>query len=357
MFSLQRYEAERFFFVRCPMRELLKQRGLPALQSREEMLEILQREVYGYLPEKPRTVSFEVTGRVCRNFCAGKATGNRLTAHCDLGGKVFSFPFTSVLPTDGKKHPFFIHMNFRPDVPDRYMPTEELVDAGFAVISCNYHDVVRDDADFTDGLAGCLFENGNRNATDPGKICLWAWAMHRMMDYAQTRPELEHTKGIACGHSRLGKTALFAAATDERFAMAYSNDSGCSGAALSRGKQGETVDFICNRFPYWFCENYQKYRQREKEMPFDQHFLLACIAPRCLLVGSATLDDWADPISEQLCCMAAAPAFETELCWTQPAQPDQCFLDEKLGYHLRTGTHYFSREDWHRLILFANSHL
>ena len=321
------------------------------------MLEVLQREVYGYLPAKPVSVSFTVTGRICRSFCAGKATGDKMLATCDLGSKVFSFPFVSVIPTDGKKHPFFIHINFRPDVPDRFMPTEELVDAGFAVLSFDYHDVVRDDGDFTDGLAGCLFENGQRNATDPGKIAMWAWAAQRMMDYVQTREELDPSRGIVCGHSRLGKTALLAAATDERFAMAYSNDSGSTGAALSRGKMGETVAEICNRFPYWFCENYQKYRERETDMPFDQHFLLASIAPRCALVGSATQDEWADPISEQLCCLAAAPAFETDFAWTEPAKPDQCFLNGKLGYHLRSGTHYFCRDDWHRLIEFANRHL
>jgi hypothetical protein len=232
------------------MLERLQQRQLPALRSREEMMDLLQREVYGYLPEKPLSVSFSVIEPISRNFCAGKARGERMVAKCDLGGKVFSFPFASVIPTDGKKHPFFIHINFRSDVPDRYMPTEELVDCGFAVISFNYHDVVRDNADFADGLAGCLFENGQRKATDPGKIALWAWAAQRMMDYAQTREELDHSRGIVCGHSRLGKTALLAAATDERFAMAYSNDSGCAGAALARGTRGETVEAICKRFSY-----------------------------------------------------------------------------------------------------------
>lgn len=336
---------------------LLQQRQLPALRSRAEMMDLLQREVYGYLPEKPLSVSFSVTEPISRNFCAGKARGERMVAMCDLGGRVFSFPFASVIPTDGKRHPFFIHINFRSDVPDRYMPTEELVDCGFAVISFNYHDVVRDNADFTDGLAGCLFENGQRKTTDPGKIALWAWAAHRMMDYAMTRDELDHSRGIVCGHSRLGKTALLAAATDERFAMAYSNDSGCAGAALARGTKGETVEAICKRFSYWFCENYQKYQGREQEMPFDQHFLLASIAPRCVMVGSATRDAWADPISEQLGCLAAAPAFGNDFSGIHPAQPDQCFLDGKLGYHLRTGDHYFSRDDWHRLIEFANRHL
>ena len=340
------------------LNELLKERNLPPLQSREQMLEVLQQEVYGYLPPKPESITFEVVGSIASHFCAGKARGDKMVAHCVIGGKAFSFPFNSVVPTDGEKHPFFIHINFRPDVPDRYMPTEELVDNGYAVLSFDYNDVTRDNGDFTDGLAGILFENGQRKPADPGKIALWAWAAHRLMDYAETlSDELDLTKGIVCGHSRLGKTALLTAATDVRFAIGYSNDSGCTGAAISRGKEGETVEKICNRFPYWFCENYYPHSGKEQEMPFDQHYLLASIAPRCVMVGSASEDAWADPISEQLSCLAAAPAFGGDFQCERPAVIGYAFLEGKVGYHLRKGSHYFSRTDWLRLMEFAAKHL
>jgi len=337
---------------------LLKERNLPPLQSREQMLDILQKEVYGYIPAKPESLSFEVVDKVAPSFCAGKVRGDRVVAHCTIGGKEFSFPFSSVVPVDGEKHPFFIHINFRPDVPDRYMPTEELVDNGYAVLSFCYNDVVRDNDDFTDGLAGVLYEDGKRGPSDPGKIAMWAWAAQRLMDYAETlSDELELDKGIACGHSRLGKTALLTAATDTRFAMGYSNDSGCTGAAISRGKEGETVEKICAKFPYWFCENYHRHRGKEQAMPFDQHYLLASIAPRPVLVGSASEDAWADPISEQLGCLAAAPAFGGDFQCDRPAQVGDGFLDGRIGYHLRKGLHYFSRTDWLRLMEFAKKHL
>lgn len=337
---------------------LLKERNIPGLLPREQMLDILQKEVYGYLPPKPESLNFEVVGAIAPKFCAGKARGDKVIAHCMIGGKEFSFPFNCVVPVEGKPHPFFVHINFRPDVPDRYMPTEELVDNGYAVLSFNYNDVTCDNGDFTDGLAGILFENGERKPADPGKIALWAWAAQRLMDYAETlSEELDLTKGIVCGHSRLGKTALLTAATDERFAIGYSNDSGCTGAALSRGKNGETVDKICNKFPYWFCGNYHQHRQKEQEMPFDQHYLIASIAPRCVLVGSASEDDWADPISEQLGCLAAAPAFGGDFQCDRPAQIGDAFLEGKIGYHLRKGLHYFSRMDWLRLMEFAAKHL
>lgn len=341
------------------MKNLLNQRNLPGLKSREEMLEILQREEYGYLPAPPEEISFEWGEKLSPHYCAGKAIGFRMRCQVKVKGKYFSFPFVYVAPNNGKKNPFFIHVSFQPEVPNRYMPTEEIVDGGFGCISFCYEDVTKDNGVFTSGLAGIFYPDGKREPSDPGKIMLWAWAAMRMMDFAQECQELDASKGIVCGHSRLGKTALVTAALDTRFAMAYSNDSGCSGANLSRGTCGgsETVEVITNRFPYWFCLNYRNHAQNVDNMPFDQHFLLASIAPRCLFVGSATLDTWANPLGEQLCCLAAAPAFDGDFVCDRIAQPDEVFDEGRIGYHLRTGTHYFSRQDWQRAMDFARKHL
>ena len=233
-----------------------------------------------------------------------------------------------------------------------------MVDNGFAVFSFCYNDVTMDNGDFTDGLAGVLFENGQRKANDPGKIAMWAWAAHRVMDYAQTLGDvLDLECGIVCGHSRLGKTALLTGATDERFKFAYSNDSGCSGAAITRQKGGETVEKICNKFSYWFCENYLKYINNEDSMPFDQHYLLSSVAPRFACVGSASEDLWADPVSEMLNCVASSSAFKNGFVYEDrlPEIGDHFFKGD-IGYHLRKGLHYFSREDWLRLIEFVNIH-
>ncbi|MBQ3140684.1 MAG: acetylxylan esterase [Clostridia bacterium] len=340
------------------LQQLLSQRALPPLQPREQMLAVLQSEIYGKLPEKPQELSFSVQDDFIPIFCAGKAVCQKVTAHGLIDGREFSFPFYAALPTDGKLHPFFVHINFRPDTPDRYQPTEELIDTGFAVLSFCYEDVTADNGDFTDGLAGVLCPDGVRRADGAGKIAMWAWAAQRVLDYALTLGELlDPRQAVVCGHSRLGKTALFAAATDERFTHAYSNDSGCSGAALSREKQGETVRRICEVFPFWFCENYRKYADREHEMPFDQHWLAACVAPRKLLIGSASEDAWADPISEFLCCVAAGPAFEKGFC-SPDRLPEvgEILLEGDVGYHLRKGLHYFSREDWQRLMAFVRLH-
>lgn len=336
----------------------LEKRAVPSLKSREAMLEILFKEEYGYMPPLPESIEFDTEEGVIPNFCAGKAYCCRVTARCVINGKEFSFPFLATLPAEGENHPFFVHMNFRPDNPDRYMPTEELIDNGFAVFSVYYGDITSDDGDFTNGLAGILYPDGKRGAEDPGKIAMWAWANQRVLDYAQLLGDkLDMSRSVVCGHSRLGKTALLTAATDERFAFAYSNDAGCSGDALARGTNGEQIKDICKNFPFWFCENYKKYIDNEAAMPFDQHYLIASIAPRYVHLGSASEDWWADPNSQYLSCVAAGGAFKNGFVCNKDRFPEigDEFFNGDIGFHKRAGLHYYSREDWLKSIKFINS--
>lgn len=339
------------------MNQRLLDLNLPPLLPRQQMLSILLSQEYGHLPDAPVDLAFQADALPAPTF-GGKATVTRVTAGCTVKGKSFSFPFYAAIPTAEGKHPFFVHINFRPEVADYYQPIEEIIDNGFAVLSFCYNDVTQDNGDLTDGLAGILYENGIRGPEDPGKIALWAWAAQRVMDYAETRQDvLDLDCAVVCGHSRLGKTALLAAATDERFTCAYSNESGCSGAAVTRGKQGEHISDICTNFPYWFCENYTQYKEREDSLPFDQHYLIASIAPRRVCIGSAAEDLWADPAAEQLCCFAASPAFETGFdCPDRPAQTGEAFFGGHIGYHLRSGQHFFRREDWQRIMQFVRIH-
>ena len=340
------------------LHDILTARAVPALRSRAEMLEILQREEYGYLPPKSTRMEWSVQENCIPSFCAGKVTARRVELTVYLGDTPFTFPFVAVIPKSKEPCPFFIHINFRPDVPDRYMPTEEITDNGFAVLSFCYTDVTSDNGDFTNGLAGVLYPDGKRKPTDPGKIALWAWAAQRVLDYAEQEPRLDMSRAMVCGHSRLGKTALLCGATDERFFLAHSNDSGCSGAAITREKTGERVEQITRNFPYWFCENYKKYIGKEADMPFDQHYLIASIAPRYTYVASALEDSWADPASELLSCMAATPAYEAHglagmVCADRLPEAGDEYHEGSIGYHLRPGLHYFGREDWNRLMTFV----
>ena len=341
------------------LKNILNEKNLPALKTREEMLDIMQDEVYGYLPPKPDRLEWTVKNNYIGAFCAGKATSQYVELTAFWGEKSFKFPFVAVIPKSEGPHPFFIHVNFRPNVPDRYMHSEEIVDNGYACLSFCYEDVTKDNADFGSGLAGVLYENGERGDHDPGKIAMWAWAAQRVMDYAESEPRLDKSCAIVCGHSRLGKTALLCGATDERFAFVHSNDSGCSGAAITRGKQGEKVADITQMFPYWFCESYKQYANREYEMPFDQHYLLASVAPRCVYVASASEDLWAAPDSEMLSCVAASEAYEKMglvgfVCEDRLPEIGDTYHEGNIGFHERAGLHYFSREDWNKLTAFVN---
>jgi len=342
------------------LNQILESRKLPPLHSKEEMMDILFREEYGYIPPKPDKISW-VEHKMLNNFCAGKATLKKVEITSVINGKDFTFPVYVTLPTAEGKYPFFVHICFRDNVPDRYMPTEELIDNGFAVLSFCYEDVTSDKNDFTNGLAGVLYEDEKRSETDAGKIAMWAWAAHRVMDYACTVECLDLDWAIVCGHSRLGKTALLAGATDERFRVTYSNDSGCSGAAVTKGKSGEHVWNVWRTNPHWYCKNYEKYVGKDDEMPFDQHYLAASIAPRYVYIASAEKDDGADPVSEMLTCAAISPMYEKYgkkgfVCENRLAEVGEVFHEGCVGYHLRKGTHYFGREDWLKVIKFIEKH-
>ena len=282
--------------------------------------------------------------------------------HCktDWGNPEFTFYY--VRPKRIKEPvPAFIHINFRDLIPDKYQPTEEIIDAGYAIFTIYYNDVTTDNSDFTNGIAGVLYPDGTRKPDQCGKIGLWAWSASAVMDYVQTLPEIRKDRVSVIGHSRLGKTALLAGATDERFFCAISNDSGYGGAASSKHGNGERVtDFLRVGSWDWFCENFKQFSgDNEDRKPYDQSFLSALIAPRYLCVGSAVLDTAADPESEFLTTLHASAAWDLLgvpglICPDRMPVPGDHFTEGHIGYHLRDHQHYLSREDWNAYIRFLN---
>jgi hypothetical protein len=180
------------------------------------------------------------------------------------------------------------------------------------------------------------------------------------MNYFETDPAIDAKRVICMGHSRLGKAALWAGATDERFALVISNNSGAGGAALHKRIFGETVARLNSSFPHWFNGNFKKYSNKESELAYDQHFLLATMAPRPLLITSATEDLWADPKGEFLAGKEASPVYRlfgtAGLNADQPPPADQ-LINSIIGYNLRTGKHDVTLADWKSYLAFANQHL
>lgn len=328
---------------------------------RRELLDILFREQYGIPPRHDHSARGRLT-EVVAPCCAGHARHERLSIDYDTPTGVFTFPMQFLFPADGRRHPLLLLLGFHEDVYNPYCPVEEIIDNGFALGYIRYTDVTSDDADMTHGLAGCY---PRRNpATDWGKLSMWAFAGSLALDALLARPEVDAASAAIIGHSRLGKAALLCGAQDERFRFVLSNDAGCGGDALEQCKHpgAESYAPMAKTFPYWFCGNRNKYVHDQRGMPYDQHFLLAAIAPRYVAVGSAQEDHWADPYAQQLCCVAASPAWQLhgkpgflgpEAQATAPAD----FGEGCIAYHLRTGVHFLSRQDWLCYMAFVRRHL
>ena len=318
-------------------------------ERRQELIKILSAEEYGFMPPAPKKVKGTVTKSI-EKCCSGHAVLEKIEISFDTPNGEFSFPLNFFVPNKKGKSPLILLLNFRPEPYDKYFPAEEIIDSGFALAAFNYEDVCTDDNNFENGIAKMYDRDGN---TGWGKISMWAFAASRVIDYLETRDEVDSGNIAVVGHSRLGKTALWCGANDERIKYVISNGSGCSGASYERAKHGgaETVADIVRVFPYWFCENYKKYVNDADSMPFDQHFLIAACAPRYVCVGDASKDAWADQYSCQLACIGASPAWKIldkngYVGVKRPANVGERFAKGEICYHLRDGIHFLGRPDW-----------
>ena len=340
---------------------------------RPETLRTFTRDVYGRAPAVPAGVRFETT-RVDAHALNGRATHRRITIVIPTARSTaatapadFQFDF-SVFTPNGRAAdvPAFLLLNNRPaDAadPDRHLrddfwPVETLIDRGYAAAVFQVGDTQADRPDgLATGLVGAIAVDAppdERWAT----IAAWAWAAGRVLDALQAVPGVDAKRVAVIGHSRGGKAALWAGATDPRFGMVIANESGCVGAAPNRRFFGETVDRINHAFPHWFCARFKAFNARVDALPVDQHQLLASIAPRPLYVASADKDLWSDPRGEFL-SLAAASKIATlyggpTLDETDMPPVDRPLICGRLGYHVRSGVHDLTQYDWEQYLTFAD---
>jgi hypothetical protein len=367
-------------------------------KRRPEILELFRKYVYGRAPiTRPENMSFNIFD-LDKKALDGLATRKQVTVNFTGKKDAPKMDILIYLPNAAKKPvPAFVLLNFGGNhtihrdpaikLSESWMrsggkgvvkhianeesrgrsrarfPLEKILKRGYGLATIYYGDI---DPDFHDGFKNGVHPvfdkliNGKRAPDAWGSIGAWAWGLSRAMDYFETDDDIDNKHVAVLGHSRLGKTSLWAGARDERFAFVISNNSGCGGAALSRRRFGETVERINTSFPHWFCDNFKKYNGKEDDLPVDQHMLIALMAPRPVYVTSADRDLWADPRGEFLACKNAAPVYELlgvkGLGAKRMPGLDQPVQKGAVGYHVRSGGHNLTEYDWQRFMDFADVH-
>lgn len=365
-------------------------------KRRPELLDFFTQNVYGVVPADLAITSFQVVEQSEYAMC-GKAKRKQIELSFEKNGQQLSFNVLLYLPTNVEKAPLFIGYNFYGNhtvvndpniiISDAWAENndafgittnklnehsrgvranrwaiEKMIDAGFGLATIYYGEIDPDKNDTTDGIQSLFYSEGQQVPANNewGSFAAWSWGLSRAMDYLQKDSDVDASKVIVFGHSRLGKTSLWAGATDQRFAAVVANNSGCGGAALSKRKIGETVWRINTSFPHWFCNNFDSYNNNEEQLPVDQHELLALIAPRPLYVASAVDDEWADPRGEYLSLYYATPVYELynkagvkNMKMPAANQP----IHNAAAYHIRTGKHDVTLYDWEQYIKWAKEQL
>ena len=366
-------------------------------KRRPEVLELFRKHIYGRSPARPEQISAHVK-EIDKTVFGGKGTRKQVTIHLANGAKHVDLDLLLYLPNNVKGPvPVFLGLNFmgnhsiaadpaiflsktkwfrnkeesgyannrateksRGSSAGRW-PLEMILDRGFGLATVYYGDIDPDYHDgFKNGVHG-LFESGDQKRPDDawGTISAWAWGLSRVMDYFETDEDIDRLRVVVFGHSRLGKTALWAGAQDPRFAIVISNNSGCGGAALSKRCFGETLAVMNHVFPHWNCENCKQYNNNEAALPLDQHMLVALAAPRPVYVASAAGDLWADPKGEFLAAKNAEGVYalfgKQGLGTDAVPQPDKS-VGNYIGYHLRNGGHDITAFDWQQYLDFAEKH-
>ncbi|HKE21914.1 MAG TPA: hypothetical protein VKB88_05950 [Bryobacteraceae bacterium] len=358
---------------------------------RERILTLYRTEVFGRSPAQPADLTFAVEA-VDRNALGGRAVRKLVTVSFAKAPRMHMLMY---LPAANRPVPVFLALSFAPNQTIYNDPGVPLADGwvrdpetktwvkrasaessrgkaveqwqldrvlahGYGLATIYYEEIEPDfDGGIEYGIRPLFFKPG-QTAPEPdewGAIGAWAWGLSRAMDYLATDRDVDAAHVAVFGHSRLGKTALWAGAQDTRFALVISNESGEGGAAISRRDYGERTQDLNTRFPHWFCANFRKYNGHEDQMPFDSHFLLALTAPRPLYVGSAEGDQWSDPRGEFLGAFHASRVYE--LLGKQGIGTDRMPavhepIMRTVGYHIRAGKHDVTAYDWEQYLQFAD---
>lgn len=311
---------------------------------RAEVFSVMESQMYGKAPGRPSGMSFEVLSEGQEAY-DGAARKKVVRIWFD-GGRTLGETLELYVPSDARgKVPVFVGVNF---VECNRGNLGRILSSGFGFATLDRQELSPDSAEhYREGVIDGLGP-GDGDPHSWGCLAAWAWGLSRALDYLETDPAVDGRRVCVFGHSRTGKAALWAGAADTRFAMVIANASGCGGAALSRLCHKETVRAMTRRFPYWCCANYKaKYGESISSMDFDQHWLLALIAPRPLCIGSAAQDRYVDAPAQKASFDYARPVWEL---YGRKAL-------RRMDYHERQGDHAVLPEDWDHYFEMAEKYL
>lgn len=336
---------------------------------RPQILHLFEDHIYGQVPHSFDSICFKKT-KEDKKALEGKATFKEIDITVSKRGQSVTIHTLMFVPNvKTQPVPAFLVINHRGvetmDITrknkDDFWPAEEVVEAGYALIGFDVISVAPDDtATYSNEVLKKLYPEQLEMPNGMKALGAWGWGASRIMDYLSTDPDIDATQVIVVGHSRGGKAALWCGAQDKRFAIAISNESGNSGAKISRRNYGETVDIITNALPHWFVSKYRTYANHEDKLPVDQHMLIALMAPRGVYVASAADDKWADPKGQYIGLYESQSVFrlygvKTDLPVNMPPTEQQV-ISLPLGFHNRQGEHDMILKDWQNFIRFANQY-
>jgi len=331
---------------------------------RPEILKLFEDNVYGQMPKDIDSITFTTTHR---NDTAmqGKAQMKEVTITGYRNNQSVSIHLVIFIPKINTPAPLFLLINNRGKeltdptrkIKSEFWPAEMLIDSGFAIAAFQVGDLAQDHKDgFMNGVLRLYPEQLNAS-NGMRAIGAWAWGASRAMDYVEQDKDINAKQVAVVGHSRGGKAALWASAQDQRFAICVTNNSGNTGAALSRRRFGETIAVINSAFPHWFTPNYKKYNDNENASPVDQHMLIALSAPRLLYATNASKDLWADPAGTYLSMRHAEKVYalygKSAGLPVHPPRVNAPIIKAPFGYHNREGVHDMTEYDWKNFIALA----
>lgn len=338
---------------------------------RREILRLFEDNVYGRLPPRPEAMTFETVSEKMSEDRFATIRVYRQYFRADKTGPVIDW-FVAVPRHVKGRSPVFLHLNYvgldkvaakRTNHYD--LPWDLLVASGYAFMSAQYEQITSDlrngdtVADAYNGVFELWGKRDPQKTNNTGTIMAWAWGLMRGLDLAERIPEIDAARNVVIGSSRLGKAALVAGAFDERFQVVIPNQTGAVGVQLMKRDYGENLKGQALGTVHWYCSKIWDYKDDPRKMPFDQHLLLACVAPRNLLL-ECYHKKWFDPRGEWLAARAASPVWEFLTGrglgadeWPDPYS--EALVKPPFGYVRRTECHGLSPYDWKWAIDFANA--